>query len=157
MHSTLLIHLETLFDSSFLEAVKCKLYLDSRFLEPLTSWKYPDSMRRLVGARFQWFTSEEAKDLKGSFDFLGCNYYSTLFTIDNLIPIISLQTNYILDAQADVTCKLDLYKPWKNCSDHSIHYVLVLNFYFQLIYLVIIVYKILILKYFMVVVVVQIK
>ena len=111
MHSTLLIQLETLSDSSFLEAVKCKLYLDSRFLEPLTSGKYPDSMRRLVGARLQRFTSEEAKDLTGSFGFLGCNYYSTLFTIDNPIPIIFLHTDYILDAHATVTCKLDLYKP----------------------------------------------
>ena len=138
MHSTLLTHLETLFDSSFLEAVKCKLYLDSRFLEPLTSGKYHDSMRRSVGASLQQFTSEEARDLTGSYDLLGCNYYSTLFNIDNPIPIISLHTYYILDAHANVTCKLDLNKPWKNCSDHSIHYVLVLNFYFQLVYLVII-------------------
>jgi len=78
-----------------------------RFLDPLTSGKYPDSMRSLVGARLPRFSSEEAKDLKGSFDFLGYNYYSTDFTINNPIPENSLHTDYVLDARANLSCKLN--------------------------------------------------
>lgn len=66
-------------------------------------------MRSLVGARLPVFSSEEAKDLKGSFDFLGFNYYSTDFTINNPNPQNSLDTDYVLDARANISCKFDMY------------------------------------------------
>eukprot|EP00253_Pinus_taeda_P029354 PITA_29354 len=71
------------------------------FLDPLTSGKYPDSMRRLVGARLPRFSGEEAKDLRGSFDFLGYNYYTTQYAINNPIPPNPLHTGYILDARVN--------------------------------------------------------
>jgi beta-glucosidase/6-phospho-beta-glucosidase/beta-galactosidase len=83
---------------------------DYRFLDPLTSGEYPDSMRSLVGARLPRFSSEEAKDLKGSFDFLGYNYYSTDFTVNNPTPQNFLNTDYVLDARANISGKLNMYR-----------------------------------------------
>jgi len=77
------------------------------FMDPLTSGKYPDSMRILVGPRLPQFTTEEARELTGSFDFLGYNYYSTEFVIDNPIPPNPLKTDYALDARATVTYEVN--------------------------------------------------
>ena len=48
-------------------------------MEPLTKGEYPKSMRSMVGNRLPKFSKEEAKQLKGSFDFLGLNYYSSFY------------------------------------------------------------------------------
>jgi len=48
-------------------------------MDPLTKGEYPTSMRHLVGNRLPRFSKEEAKQLKGSFDFLGLNHYSTVY------------------------------------------------------------------------------
>jgi beta-glucosidase len=77
------------------------------FMDPLTSGKYPESMRRLVGQRLPQFSSEESKDLRGSFDFIGCNYYITQFAINNPIPPNSLHTDYVLDARANITFEVN--------------------------------------------------
>eukprot|EP00253_Pinus_taeda_P010575 PITA_10575 len=76
-------------------------------LEPLTSGKYPDSMRTLVGARLPRFTSQQAKELKGSFDFLGYNYYTTYFAINNPHPPNPYHTDFVLDARANITYEVD--------------------------------------------------
>ncbi|CAL9242594.1 unnamed protein product [Arabidopsis halleri] len=49
------------------------------FMEPLTKGKYPDIMRELVGGRLLNFSESEAKLVKGSYDFLGINYYQTQY------------------------------------------------------------------------------
>lgn len=79
------------------------------FMDPLTSGKYPDSMQRLVGARLPRFSREEAKDLKGSFDFIGYNYYYSQISINNPIqPANSLlDTDYVLDARANITFEVN--------------------------------------------------
>jgi len=81
--------------------------LQNRFLNPLTSGKYPDSMKSLVGARLPRFTDEESKELKGSFDFLGFNYYSTPFAINNPNPLNPLKTDYALDARANLSYEVN--------------------------------------------------
>jgi len=48
-------------------------------MEPLTKGKYPDIMRKLVGRRLPKFNKKEAKLVKGSYDFLGINYYQTQY------------------------------------------------------------------------------
>lgn len=50
-----------------------------RFMEPLTNGKYPDIMRKLVGDRLPEFNETESELVKGSFDFLGLNYYFTQY------------------------------------------------------------------------------
>ncbi|KAJ6925821.1 beta-glucosidase 24-like [Populus alba x Populus x berolinensis] len=46
------------------------------FMSPLTSGEYPSSMRSLVGERLPKFSKKQAGSIKGSFDFIGLNYYS---------------------------------------------------------------------------------
>ncbi|KAJ4724163.1 Beta-glucosidase [Melia azedarach] len=47
------------------------------FMDPITNGDYPHSMRSLVGNRLPKFSKEESELLKGSFDFLGLNYYTS--------------------------------------------------------------------------------
>ncbi|KAG0526256.1 hypothetical protein BDA96_06G130200 [Sorghum bicolor] len=49
------------------------------FMDPLVGGDYPLSMRRLVGNRLPRFTKEQSKLLKGAFDFIGLNYYTTYY------------------------------------------------------------------------------
>ncbi|OWM69232.1 hypothetical protein CDL15_Pgr025419 [Punica granatum] len=46
------------------------------FLDPLTSGQYPRTMSSLVGARLPKFSQEQSSLVKGSFDFIGLNYYT---------------------------------------------------------------------------------
>lgn len=48
-------------------------------MDPLTKGEYPKSMRSMLGNRLPEFSKEESKKLKGSFDFLGLNYYSSFY------------------------------------------------------------------------------
>ena len=45
-------------------------------MDPLTNGDYPHSMRSYVGKRLPTFSKDESKLVKGSFDFLGLNYYT---------------------------------------------------------------------------------
>ncbi|XAR63408.1 Beta-primeverosidase [Bertholletia excelsa] len=47
------------------------------FMDPLFFGDYPRSMHSLVGKRLPKFKPEEAKMVKGSFDFIGLNYYTS--------------------------------------------------------------------------------
>lgn len=49
------------------------------FMDPLTNGEYPHSMRSLVGNRMPKFTKEQSKLVKGSFDFIGLNYYTARY------------------------------------------------------------------------------
>jgi len=77
------------------------------FMDPLTSGKYPDSMTILVGPRLPRFTTEEAKELKGSFNFIGINYYTAVFTIDNPNPPTPMKTDYNLDCRCIASSEIN--------------------------------------------------
>ncbi|KAK3029588.1 hypothetical protein RJ639_039875 [Escallonia herrerae] len=49
------------------------------YLEPITTGEYPQSMKKLVGSRLPQFSPEQSETLKGSFDFLGLNYYTAVY------------------------------------------------------------------------------
>ncbi|CAI9783490.1 unnamed protein product [Fraxinus pennsylvanica] len=70
------------------------------FMEPLTFGKYPESMRVRVGNRLPEFTKEEADMVKGSFDFLGVNYYGALYASNK--PNSS-SFSYDTDSEMDAT------------------------------------------------------
>ncbi|XP_022896264.1 beta-glucosidase 12-like [Olea europaea var. sylvestris] len=74
------------------------------FLEPLTYGDYPKSMRDLVGKRLPKFTLEEAMMLKGSFDFLGLNYYTANFAAD-LRSSNTVNKSFSTDSQTKLTTK----------------------------------------------------
>lgn len=53
------------------------------FVEPLMRGRYPRRMSDLVKDRLPKFTKEESSLVKGSFDFLGLNYYSSSYAADS--------------------------------------------------------------------------
>ncbi|KAK9938652.1 hypothetical protein M0R45_015376 [Rubus argutus] len=52
-------------------------------LHPLVFGEYPQVMKKNAGSRIPTFTSAESSKVKGSFDFIGLNYYLTLYAKDN--------------------------------------------------------------------------
>ncbi|MQK21913.1 glycosyl hydrolase family protein, partial [Escherichia coli] len=52
------------------------------FMDPLTKGDYPQSMRSLVRTRLPKFTKAQARQLIGSYDFIGLNYYSSGYASD---------------------------------------------------------------------------
>lgn len=52
------------------------------FMSPITYGDYPKRMRDIVKSRLPKFSKEESQTLKGSFDFLGLNYYTSIYATD---------------------------------------------------------------------------
>ncbi|KAF5180437.1 Beta-glucosidase [Thalictrum thalictroides] len=53
------------------------------YIDPIMFGDYPLSVKQLVRDRLPVFTEQESKDIKGSFDFIGMNYYVTAYVMDN--------------------------------------------------------------------------
>uniref|UniRef100_A0A5B7C7Z5 Putative strictosidine beta-D-glucosidase n=1 Tax=Davidia involucrata TaxID=16924 RepID=A0A5B7C7Z5_DAVIN len=70
------------------------------FMEPLISGKYPDSMQTLVGSRLPTFEIGQSELVKGSFDFIGMNYYTGKYASSTTPP---QDTNYSYNTDSDVT------------------------------------------------------
>lgn len=47
-------------------------------MDPLVYGEYPRIMKKNVGSRLPTFTDFESNQVKGSFDFIGVNYYLTV-------------------------------------------------------------------------------
>ncbi|KAK1551934.1 hypothetical protein Q3G72_030578 [Acer saccharum] len=72
------------------------------FAHPITYGEYPKSMRMLAGRRLPKFTEDQSKLLKGSFDFLGLNYYSTQYA-DQAPPSNGFNLSYTADRQVNAS------------------------------------------------------
>lgn len=72
-----------------------KLFLKSkcRFLEPLITGDYPNSMRSRVGNRLPKFSQAQSLAVKGSFDFIGINHYTTWYAKHNDTNIFGVLLN----------------------------------------------------------------
>ncbi|KAL4304423.1 hypothetical protein GQ457_10G028760 [Hibiscus cannabinus] len=71
------------------------------FLDPLIFGDYPSSMRSRVGTRLPTFTESESALLKGSFDFVGINHYTTYYASENATNTIDdLLNDVVSDADA---------------------------------------------------------
>ena len=78
-----------------------------RYMDPITYGDYPRTMRSLVRNRLPKFSKEESEMLKGSFDFLGLNYYTSNFAAD--APDFKNRTpNYNTDSLVYKTSKFIL-------------------------------------------------
>ncbi|XP_021728899.1 beta-glucosidase 24-like isoform X2 [Chenopodium quinoa] len=62
--------------SSALRAVD---FMFGWYMDPITHGDYPHTMRFLVGSRLPKFSREQSRMLKGSFDFIGLNYYTSSY------------------------------------------------------------------------------
>ncbi|KAJ8760062.1 hypothetical protein K2173_010918 [Erythroxylum novogranatense] len=72
------------------------------FMEPLINGDYPHSMRSLVGRRLPKFSEEQFKSVKGSFDFLGLNYYTANYAA--YLPSSNIiNASYVTDSHANLT------------------------------------------------------
>ncbi|XP_054795431.1 beta-glucosidase 13-like [Prosopis cineraria] len=71
------------------------------YLEPLKSGSYPEEMVKRVGERLPKFSGEESKMVKGSYDYVGLNYYSSSYAADT--PCSNVNHTAFSDACASVT------------------------------------------------------
>lgn len=55
-------------------------------MDPTVYGDYPEVMKKLIGKRLPSFTAAQSKKLKGSFDFVGANYYSA-FYVKNVVDV----------------------------------------------------------------------
>ncbi|EXC42160.1 Beta-glucosidase 17 [Morus notabilis] len=84
---------------------------------PITYGDYPITIRSTVGKRLPKFTKAQSKLLKGSFDFLGLNYYTT-FYVEHAPLSNGVNQSYDADRQATLTInivsftKFDQSKPF---------------------------------------------
>ncbi|CAN0842183.1 Beta-glucosidase 24 [Linum grandiflorum] len=51
------------------------------FMDPMYHGDYPKSMKHYVGDRLPKFSEQESKLLKGSFDYIGINYYTSRYVL----------------------------------------------------------------------------
>uniref|UniRef100_A0ACD5URH8 Uncharacterized protein n=1 Tax=Avena sativa TaxID=4498 RepID=A0ACD5URH8_AVESA len=72
------------------------------FMHPLVRGDYPRSMKRLVGNRLPRFTKEQSELVKGAFDFIGLNYYTTNY-VDSLPPPNGIKNSFSTDARTNLT------------------------------------------------------
>nr|ABY48758.1 glycosylhydrolase 1 [Leucaena leucocephala] len=72
------------------------------FMGPLTEGEYPKSMRALVGSRLPKFSKKESSLVKGSFDFLGLNYYTANYAA-NAPSLRNARPSYQTDSHANLT------------------------------------------------------
>uniref|UniRef100_A0A6N2LGP7 Beta-glucosidase n=1 Tax=Salix viminalis TaxID=40686 RepID=A0A6N2LGP7_SALVM len=79
---TLVSHWFEPYSNSEADQIATKRSLDFMlgwFMDPLTNGDYPRNMHDFVGGRLPKFTTEESEMLKGSYDFIGINYYTTYY------------------------------------------------------------------------------
>lgn len=76
-------------------------------MDPLVHGHYPYTMRVLVGKRLPKFTKEESKLVKGSYDFIGVNYYTSNYAA--YAPNHNkLEVSYTTDSRTNHTSMYDI-------------------------------------------------
>ncbi|CDY37919.1 BnaA06g18980D [Brassica napus] len=85
-----------------LAAARALAFTFDYFMEPLVTGKYPvDMVNNVKGGRLPTFTAKQSKMLKGSYDFIGINYYSSSYTKN--IPCSTENVTLLSDPCASVT------------------------------------------------------
>lgn len=73
-------------------------------MDPLTHGDYPHNMRTFVGSRLPKFTEKQARMVKGSFDFIGLNYYTSNYV--QIRPVENgVNKSYTTDSCTILLCK----------------------------------------------------
>ncbi|XP_039063242.1 beta-glucosidase 12-like [Hibiscus syriacus] len=72
------------------------------FMDPITTGNYPHTMQSLVGNRLPKFTKMQSEILKGSFSFLGLNYYTASYAA--YAPKVNVgKPSYLTDAHTNLS------------------------------------------------------
>ncbi|CAH8386332.1 unnamed protein product [Eruca vesicaria subsp. sativa] len=85
-----------------LAAARALAFTFDYFMEPLVTGKYPvDMVNNVKGGRLPTFTAKQSKMLKGSYDFIGINYYSSSYAKN--VPCSTENVTFLSDPCASVT------------------------------------------------------
>ncbi|OMO71757.1 Glycoside hydrolase, family 1 [Corchorus olitorius] len=98
------------YSNSLFDKAAAKRMIDFEFgwfVEPVIRGDYPQSMRRLVKDRLPIFTSEEKNLIKGSFDFIGLNYYTSRYAKHVPIDPKAAPISYFEDEHVNATVAKD--------------------------------------------------
>lgn len=68
--------------------------------------EYPLTMQSLVGHRLPKFSPAESELLKGSFDFLGINYYTSNYATTSTSKVNNKELSWTVDGRLNLTSKL---------------------------------------------------
>lgn len=79
----------------------------NRVLDPLVFGKYPSEMRRYLGNQLPRFSSGESNFMKDGVDFIGVNYYTTIYAKDCIHSNCSLIGNRAIKGFVDTTSERD--------------------------------------------------
>ncbi|KFK42638.1 hypothetical protein AALP_AA1G021300 [Arabis alpina] len=90
-------------------------FLIGWILHPLVFGDYPKTMRTRVGSRLPTFTADEAKQVKGAFDFFGVINYMAVYVKDNS----SSQTQDLHDYNTDMALTMTLFGNTTFGSEHA--------------------------------------
>ncbi|KAK9266368.1 hypothetical protein L1049_001636 [Liquidambar formosana] len=72
------------------------------FMDPLTYGDYPHTMRAHIRQRLPKFTEEQSMMVKGSFDFIGINYYTSVYVAN--VPVANtVNISYLTDSLTNFT------------------------------------------------------
>nr|XP_012571852.1 LOW QUALITY PROTEIN: beta-glucosidase 12-like [Cicer arietinum] len=97
------------FSNSKLDQMAAERAIDFMFgwyMDPLTTGHYPKNMHSLVGKRLPKFSKKQKRLLKGSFDFLGLNYYTSNYA-SNVPHLSNDNPSYTTDSHANLTIELN--------------------------------------------------
>ncbi|PIN11464.1 Beta-glucosidase, lactase phlorizinhydrolase [Handroanthus impetiginosus] len=81
------------------------------FMEPVIFGDYPKSMRARVGSRLPKFSLVQSAQLKGAFDFIGINHYTTWYANENNTNLIGVLLNDTYADSGAFTFPIALGKP----------------------------------------------
>ena len=84
--------------------LKLVILCNARFMEPLYAGTYPAVMVNKVGKRLPKFSRKEYLMVKGSYDFIGLNYY-TAYYVEN-VPCQRENQTMLTDSCTNYTRKL---------------------------------------------------
>ncbi|KAF1897858.1 hypothetical protein Lal_00032620 [Lupinus albus] len=76
-------------------------FLIGWFMDPLTFGDYPNIMKKNAGSRLPFFTKKESNMVKGSIDFLGINFYYTLYIKNSPSSLQMEERDYMADMAAE--------------------------------------------------------
>ncbi|KAB5519660.1 hypothetical protein DKX38_023979 [Salix brachista] len=119
---TLVSHWFEPYSNSEADQIATKRSLDFMlgwFMDPLTNGDYPRNMHDFVGGRLPKFTTEESKMLKGSYDFIGINYYTTYYaqnidadyqSVGFMSDVLKLNIHAAMKIHAPVNINLTVFK-----------------------------------------------